>query len=109
MMAVYMVFWAMVMLGLLGIGRLRNGQQWVVAVVGTALILMVSQTLFAQLSIFVGVAPLHGFVNPVSYLDKGLLGWMALLIMPCGWLAPILSLNMVRRWQQHLSPAELGF
>ena len=98
-MSVYMVLWSLVMLGLLGAGRLRSWQQWLGAIAGTALILFISQALFAQFSLTVGVSPEHGFINPAAYLDKGLIGWIALLVMPCGWVGSLLSLNIVRRWQ----------
>ena len=108
-MFIYMGLWSLVMVGLLGSGRFRAWQQWVVAVVGTALILLISQTLFVQLSAVVNIPPAYGFVDPVSYVGKGAIGWMALLIMPCGWLAPLISLNIVRRWQQEVVKPGFGF
>ncbi len=96
-MTLYMLFWSIVMIGLLGIGRLRYWQQWLMAGVGTVAILLISQTLFAQLSLSVGVDPNYGIIAPSIYFNKGIMGWMSLLIMPCGWLAPIISLNAARR------------
>jgi hypothetical protein len=38
-------------------------------------------------------------MDPGAFVMSGPYGWLALLVMPCGWLGPILGLNLVERWQ----------
>jgi hypothetical protein len=35
--------------------------------------------------------------NPFAFLRGGLFGWLALVVMPCGWLGPIIGLNLIQR------------
>ncbi|RMG95766.1 MAG: hypothetical protein D6706_11545 [Chloroflexi bacterium] len=98
MPTLYMTIWSLTVLAALGITRLRNWMQMIVATIITILVLVVSQTVFIQLSYSVGIDP--GFVlsNPELYLRQGPVGWLALLVMPCGWLGPVLGVGLVQHW-----------
>jgi hypothetical protein len=94
----YMTFWSIVIIGALGV---RHWRQWghiaVIALI-TAFVLIVSQALFIQLAISAGVDPSQALTNPAAFLTSGPLGWLALLVMPCGWLGPFIGSNLVQRW-----------
>ena len=98
MPTLYMIFWSFVMIAALGIWRLRNLRQIIVVVIVTPVVLLFSQTLFVQLAVNAGMDPSIAAVNPFLFLDAGPLGLLALLVMPCGWLGPIIGLNLVQRW-----------
>jgi hypothetical protein len=92
-----MVLWSIVMILAIGLWRARNLGQLLGVITVTAFILLVSQALFMHLSLTIGAAPADALLNPAYYLGHGPLGWLALLIMPCGWLGPIIGLNLVQR------------
>lgn len=94
----YMIFWSIVMIFALGIWRLRHWGHVLVVAAITALVLLFSQSLFIQLSLSAGVDPSLVFVSPTDFLLSGPLAWLALLVMPCGWLGPFIGFNLVKRW-----------
>lgn len=96
----YMTFWSIVMIIALGVWRLRHwGQVFVVAAI-TAFVLLISQSLFIQLSVSAGLDPSQALSNPASFLSGGPLGWLALLVMPCGWLGPFVGFSLIQRWNR---------
>lgn len=100
MPTLYMTFWSMVMVLALGVWRLRQWGQILVAVLITAFVLILSQSLFLQLAFAAGVDPGLAFSNPGQFLMHGPIGWLALLVMPCGWLGPIVGFNLIQRWRR---------
>jgi hypothetical protein len=94
----YMTFWSVFMIIALGLGRLRNWRQMLVLALVTALILVLSQSLYTQLSISAGLDPSGVLYASGDFLRQGPLGWLALLVMPCGWLGPMVGLNLIHRW-----------
>lgn len=94
----YMAFWSFAFIFAVGVWRLRNWRQLIGMVVVTLLVLLLSQALFVQLSISAGLDPSLALMNPGVFVMNGPVGWLALLVMPCGWLGPILGLNLVERW-----------
>jgi hypothetical protein len=40
----------------------------------------------------------HG--KEAGWEQNGLYGWFALLVMPCGWLGPVIGLHLVDHWQE---------
>ncbi|VAW43434.1 hypothetical protein MNBD_CHLOROFLEXI01-2275, partial [hydrothermal vent metagenome] len=36
---------------------------------------------------------------PERFLQSGPFGWLALLVMPCGWLGPFVGFNLIQRFQ----------
>ena len=92
----HMTLWSAMLIFALGIWRLRNLSKLLIVVV-TAIVLLLSQTLFVQLAVNAGVDPSAALVNPLLFLASGPVGWLALMVMPCGWLGPILGLNLVQR------------
>ena len=99
MLPIYMIFWSLVLIAFLGLTRLRNLAQLVVVVIVSALVLLISQTLFAEFSAAAGAYPGQIMADPIFYLNQGIVGWLALLIMPCGWLGPIIGSYIAERWQ----------
>jgi hypothetical protein len=98
MPTIYMVFWSIIMIIALGLGRVRNVGQTIVMILVTALVLVLSQSLYIQLSISAGLEPSSILYSSREFLMSGPLGWLALLVMPCGWLGPIVGWSTVRRW-----------
>lgn len=96
MPTLYMTFWSVLMIGAMGLWRLRNLRR-IMAVLGiTAVVLLFSQTLFVQLALNAGVDPGLVLTEPYRFLASGPLGWLALLIMPCGWLGPVIGMKLVQ-------------
>lgn len=94
----YMAFWSLVFIMAVGIWRLRSWRHVAGMGLVTMLVLIMSQSLFVQLSISAGLDPSLALVNPGAFITSGPYGWLALLVMPCGWLGPVLGLNLVERW-----------
>ncbi|MCB9421320.1 MAG: hypothetical protein H6667_16070 [Ardenticatenaceae bacterium] len=94
----YMIFWSIMMILALGIWRLRQWGHVLVVAAVTALVLILSQSFFIQLALSAGLDPNTVLVSPMDFLLSGPLGWLALLVMPCGWLGPFIGFSLVRRW-----------
>lgn len=95
----YMTFWSIIVIFAVGIWRLRSWLGVLAVCLITVLVLMLTQSLFIQLTISAGLDPSMALVDPGAFLRRGPVGWLALMIMPCGWLGPVLGLNLVERWQ----------
>jgi hypothetical protein len=102
MFPIYMAFWSIVIILFLGLTRIRNLAQFVIVVLISALVLIASQALFIELSLAAGATPNMVFSDPLYYFNQGMVGWLALLIMPCGWFGPIIGLYLAQRWQPNL-------
>lgn len=98
MPTIYMIFWSITMIFALGLGRVRNLGQIIVMILVTAFVLVLSQSLYIQLSISAGLEPSSILYASSEFLMSGPLGWLALLVMPCGWLGPIVGWSTVKRW-----------
>jgi hypothetical protein len=89
----------------LGFWRLRHwGHIFVVAFI-TGFVLILSQSLFVQLAISAGVDPSRVLTNTTDFLTGGPLGWLALLVMPCGWLGPFIGFSLIQRWNRPFEEA----
>lgn len=95
----YMTFWSLVMIIGLSLWRLHRWGDRLAVMVITLIVLLVTQTLFLQFTLAAGLEASDALLAPQRYLQSGLAGWLALLIMPCGWLGPFVGMNMVSRWQ----------
>ncbi len=98
MLTTYMVLWSIAILGAIALWRVRRPGQLLFISLVSALVLLLSQTLFWQLSQAAGIFPSPAMIEPTVYLQHGPLAWLALLVMPCGWLGPILGLSLVEKW-----------
>lgn len=98
MSLLYMVFWSVVMVVALSVLRVRSWRQRFLLCLVTAVVLLVSQSLFLQMSYTLGVDANLALVAPKQYLLRGPMGWMALMVMPCGWLGPFVGLHLTERW-----------
>ena len=102
MLPIYMALWSIIIILVLGFTRIRNLAQIIIAFLITALVLLTSQVLFAEFSAAAGLYPDLALSNPNFFLAQGMMGWLALLVLPCGWLGPIIGLHLAQRWQpQH--------
>ena len=97
MLTLYMLFWSLVTMIFSGIGRARSWEQIRGALFITAILLLSSQYIFAQLSLSIGIPPNMVLLDPARYLVSGPVGWLALLIMPIGWISPLLALQILPR------------
>lgn len=100
MPTLYMIFWSSIMIIALSVWRLRNWGQIFVVVLVTAFTLILSQSLFIQLSISAGLDPSDVLFSAGNFLMAGPYGWLALLVMPCGWLGPFIGMGLAARWQK---------
>ena len=95
----YMTFWSLVMILGLSIWRLPYWRERFTVTLITLLVLLITQTLFLQLTLSAGVDASDALLAPHRFLQSGPVAWLALLIMPCGWLGPFIGVNMVERLQ----------
>ncbi|MFK7805235.1 MAG: hypothetical protein AB8G95_26625 [Anaerolineae bacterium] len=96
----YMIFWSVVMMILVGFVRLRSLHQFAIMGALSAGIILISWVLAMQLASGTGLdlilfSPLS---HPDLYIAQGPAGWMILMVLPCGWLAPIIGANAAERW-----------
>ena len=99
MPTLYMTFWCAVLIIAMSLWRLHNLRQIVAVTLITAFVLLLSQSLFIQLAVSAGLEPGDAFLAPARFLQAGPSAWLALLIMPCGWLGPIIGLSLIERRQ----------
>jgi hypothetical protein len=99
----YMTFWSIVMIIALSIWRLRHWGRILVVCLVTAFVLILSQSLFIQLSVNAGLEPSQIMMSATTYLRSGPMGWLAFMVMPCGWLGPFLGFSLVQRWSESSS------
>ena len=98
MTMLYMVFWSVVMILALSVVRVREWRQRFLLLMVTAVVLFVSQALFLQMAYTLGVNPSSALSAPEQFLLKGPMGWLALMVMPCGWLGPMIGVHITERW-----------
>ena len=96
MSVIYMISWSIVMTCAVGVGRIQDFRQTATVATVAALVLLMTQALAGQLAATVGLESSMIFVAPELFLQAGPAGWLALLVMPCGWLGPIIGMNFVR-------------
>ncbi|MEM9774013.1 MAG: hypothetical protein AAF902_05500 [Chloroflexota bacterium] len=96
----YMIFWSVVMMMLVGLVRLRSLHQFAIMGLLSAGVLLISWMLANQLASGTGldITLFNPLIYPELYIAAGPAGWMILMVMPCGWLAPILGANAAERW-----------
>lgn len=95
----YMTIWSLVMIICLSIWRLPGwGERFGVALI-TFLVLLITQSLFVQLAVTAGLDASDALLAPQRFVSSGPIGWMALMVMPCGWLGPFIGMNLVGRAQ----------
>lgn len=97
MSTVYMITWSTIIIFAVGISRIKDIRQTAGVATIAALILILTQTLATQLAHSVGLEPHLIFSAPEMFFLRGPVGWLALLVMPCGWLGPIIGMNLVYR------------
>ncbi|WP_420629482.1 hypothetical protein [Candidatus Leptofilum sp.] len=97
MPTLYMIFWSIIIVAAFSVWRLRNWNQRLVVTVVTLLVLLLSQSLFVSLAASAGLNPSDALLAPERFLQRGPFGWLALLVMPCGWLGPFVGFNLIQR------------
>jgi hypothetical protein len=98
-----MLVWSLLFLLIVGSFRIHHKGRLLGALVGSAVILGVSHVLFTQLSMSAGIEA-TAVLTPNDYLAYGPLAWLALMVMPFGWLGPIISLNLMKDRTSDLEP-----
>lgn len=101
MSTIYMITWSTILIFAVGIGRIKDVRQTVGVAAIAAFILILTQTLAAQLAHSVGLDIGLIFSSPEQFFLRGPIGWLALLVMPCGWLGPIIGMNYVFGRNEH--------
>ena len=96
MPVVYMIVWSVIMLLAFGILHLRSLKRLAVATAVTAFVILFSGAMFSRLSATIGVDPNLVMLAPNLFIWSGPIGWLALIILPFGWLAPIVGLQSAR-------------
>ena len=99
MPTLYMTSWSVVMIGLLHLTRLRSWRDAITVLLITGLVLMISQALFLQFAMSANLDASMALLEPSQFITAGPYGWLALLVMPCGWLGPVIGINLVQRWR----------
>ena len=97
MPTLYMIFWSIIIVAAFSAWRLQTWNQRLVVTVVTLLVLLVSQSLFLSLASSAGLNPSDALLAPERFLQSGPFGWLALLVMPCGWLGPFVGFNLIQR------------
>lgn len=99
MPTLYMIIWSFIIVAAFSAWRLQTWNQrvWVTAV--TLLVLFMSQSLFLSLATSAGLNPSDALLASEQFLQSGPFGWLALLVMPCGWLGPFVGFNLIQRFQ----------
>ena len=95
----YMISWSIIMMILLGLFRLRSWYQ--VGVMGflSWAILTFSWLLANRLADGTGLdlSLFNPLAQPDLYVSQGPAGWLILLVVPIGWLAPLVGANVAER------------
>ena len=99
MPTIYMICWSFIIIAAFSIWRLQTWNQRILVTAVTMLVLFMSQSLFVSLAASAGLNPSDAFLAPEQFLQSGPFGWLALLVMPCGWLGPFVGFNLIQRFQ----------
>jgi hypothetical protein len=102
MPTLYMICWSIIIVTAFSVWRLQTWNQRLLVTAVTLLVLLVSQSLFVSLVSSAGLNPSDALLAPERFVQSGPVGWLALLVMPCGWLGPFVGFNLIQR----LSPSE---
>jgi hypothetical protein len=99
MPTLYMICWSFIIVAAFSAWRLQTWSQRILVTAVTLLVLFMSQSLFFSLTTSAGLNPSDALLSPEQFLQSGPFGWLALLIMPCGWLGPFVGFNLIQRFQ----------
>ena len=99
----YMLIWSIVFVLIVGMFRVRSMGRLIGALLVSGIILGISHMLFTELSLAAGVEA-TAVLDPNLYLQNGPIAWLALMVMPFGWLGPIISLNLMKERATELKP-----
>ena len=99
MPTLYMICWSFMIVAAFSFWRLQTWNQRILVTAVTLLVLFMSQSLFVSLAASAGLNPGDVLLAPERFLQSGPFGWLALLVMPCGWLGPFVGFNLIQRFQ----------
>ena len=96
----YMIFWSIIMMLFMGLLRLRSLYQFGIMGFLSWTTILLCWLVANQLADGTGldISLFNPLANPHIYTSQGPIGWMILMIVPCGWLAPLLGANVAERW-----------
>jgi hypothetical protein len=99
MPTLYMFGWSVIIVAAFSVWRLQTWNQRLLVTAVTILVLLLSQSLFLSLATSAGLSPSDALLAPERFLQSGPFGWLALLVMPFGWLGPFVGFNLIQRFQ----------
>lgn len=97
MPTLYMICWSIIIVAAFSVWRLETWNHRLLVTAVTLVVLLVSQSLFVSLATSAGLNPGDVLLAPERFLQGGPFGWLALLVMPCGWLGPFVGFNLIQR------------
>ena len=100
MPTLYMIGWSIIIVAAFSVWRLETWNQRLLVTAVTVLVLLLSQSLFLSLTTSAGLNPGDALLAPERFLQSGPFGWLALLVMPFGWLGPFVGFSLIRRSQE---------
>jgi ABC-type transport system involved in cytochrome c biogenesis permease subunit len=100
MPTLYMFCWSFIIVAAFSTWRLQTWNERILVTAVTLLVLFMSQSLFVSLATSAGLNPTDALQAPEQFLQSGPVGWLALLVMPCGWLGPFVGFNLIQRIQE---------
>ena len=95
----HMTIWTVFVIVILAFWRLRNWREVATVAVISGIILLFSQVMFLELTSAAGMDPARLLSDNSAVLHAGPFGLLAVLVLPLGWLGPIIGAGLVNRWQ----------
>ena len=97
----YMISWTTLMMFFMGLIKLRSLIQCcVMGVLSTSILVLTWILVNELLPEGMDIASVNPLAQPDAYINAGMSGWLILIILPCGWLAPFLGANAAEKWGQ---------
>lgn len=100
MFLLYMLLWSVIMTGVVGAWHLRSWRQLFIMISTSWCIILIAYLCAIELveNLGLNMTSFNPLLFPEIYFKQGLIGWLILLIIPCGWLSPSIGLNIAQRW-----------
>lgn len=95
----YMIAWTTLMMFFMGLIKLRSLIQCcVMGLLSTSTLVLTWILVNELLPEGMDIAMVNPLAHPDAYINAGMSGWLILIILPCGWLAPFLGANAAEKW-----------
>jgi len=94
-----MITWTTLMMFFIGLIKLRLLIQCcVMGLLSTSILILASVLVNELLHERMDITVVNPLALPEAYINAGMSGWLILIILPCGWLAPFLGANAAEKW-----------